>query len=153
MFFSGCVLDVSDVDLDPVRSAFILVCGSGSMGIKWRKNKSLTNLFSLFCRNRNMKNALPIIQGKKFIIFKPEPEKEDIIADILLMRANLYGLGSALEIKWFFLLLKIKRCFEKYFLSTWIRIWARIRIGQILWIQMHIPSMRIHITAWCKVFM
>ena len=49
-----------------------------------------------------MKNALPIIQGKKFKIFKPEPEKEDIIADILLMLANLYGLGSALEIKWFF---------------------------------------------------
>jgi len=35
--------------------------------------------------------------GNKFIIFKSE--KEDIIADILLMRANLRGLDSDLKIK------------------------------------------------------
>ena len=78
----------SDVDPDPVGSTFISVCGSGSRGIKWRKNKKLTIVFFYFRRNRSMRNALPIIQEIKFIIFKSEPKKEDIIADILL-RANL----------------------------------------------------------------
>ena len=43
----------------------------------------------------------------------------------------------------FFLLLKIKRCFEKLvILLTWIR----IRIDQILWIRIRIRSIRINIT-------
>ena len=52
------------------------------------KNKSLTSIFFLFRRNRNRKNALPIIQEIKLIIFKSEPKKEDIIADILLMKVS-----------------------------------------------------------------
>ena len=43
----------------------------------------------IFRRNRNRRIALPIRQEIKFIFFKSEPKKEDIIADILLMRANL----------------------------------------------------------------
>ena len=51
-------------------------------------NKSLTSIFFLFHRNRNRKNALPIIQEIKFIIIKSELNKEDIIADTRLMQAN-----------------------------------------------------------------
>ena len=42
--------------------------------------------------------------SQEIIFFKSEPK--DIIADILLMRAKLYCLGSDLKIKSFFLLIK-----------------------------------------------
>ena len=61
----------SDVDPDPVGTAFIWVpgSGSGSRGIKWRKSKNLSSIFFLFRKTRN-RNALPIIQKIKFLIFK-----------------------------------------------------------------------------------
>ena len=79
------------------------------------KKQSLTNIFFF-------------LQG-----IKSDSEPKDIIADILLMRANLYGLGSDLKIKSFF---TFKRCFGINFviLLTWIR------IHQILWIRIHIPA-------------
>ena len=44
-------IDSSDVDPDPVGSAFIWVRGSGSRGIKLRKKQSLTKKMSFFVRN------------------------------------------------------------------------------------------------------
>ena len=46
-----------------------------------------------------MRNALQILQEINFIIFKSEPKKEDIIADILLMRAYIQSLGSDFQKK------------------------------------------------------
>ena len=44
----------NDVDPDPVGSAFIWACGSGSRGIKWRKKQSLTNKIHLFFHRKNI---------------------------------------------------------------------------------------------------
>ena len=49
---------------------------------------------------------------------------------------------------YFFLLFKIKRCFENLVtLLTWIR------IDQILWIRIRIQSIRIHITAYSACYL
>ena len=71
LFMSTPLLIFSDVDLDPVGSAFIMVRGSvcGSGGIKLREKHSLTNRL-FFCRTNRF-----LVFLQEIIFFKSETKK------------------------------------------------------------------------------